>query len=410
MPAVIFDLDETLLDTSMVRADRQAGRWRQLATRLDEVEPYAHTESSVQAADLPTRVRTMGFQIGILTHSPRWYAERLLDAFGIRYDALITGSDGYAPKPDPSSLRAIAEELGVPIEECIMIGDDAADIEAAQNAAVVCIGVAWSRHAPKSWRRRWPDVAVARPDRLINVLDHPGPRFPFAEAILGGDRPLWHWGSLLRLGNDVFGAGHYYTKSDSRHAGDALSRLIIRAKDDERAAERVGKLLAPLAATPWKGMAVDLITSVPPKPDQSYDRFAPVRTAVAAASNAIDRGDVLQQCFDDPDYKHQLAEDRLERVRGRFASVALSGERVLLVDDVITSGGQSEECRRQMLTRGASSVTILALGVTQDTLPRPCPACGGILRLVTSGPYSDFIGCSNYYRLGCRYTEPAPQV
>ncbi len=52
----------------------------------------------------------MGFRIGILTHSPRWYAERLLDAFGIRYDVLITGSDGYAPKPDPSSLRAIAEE------------------------------------------------------------------------------------------------------------------------------------------------------------------------------------------------------------------------------------------------------------------------------------------------------------
>jgi hypothetical protein len=367
-------------------------------------------ESSVQAADLPARARKMGFQIGILTHSPRWYAERLLDAFGIRYDALITGSDGYAPKPDPSSLRAIAEELGVPIKECIMVGDDAADVEAAQNAGIVCIGVAWSRHAPKSWRRCWPDVAVARPDRLIEVLDEPGPRFPFAEAILGEDQPLWHWGSLLRLGDGVFGAGHYYTKSDSRHPSDALSRLIIRAKDDERAAERVGRLLACLATTPWEGMAVDLITSVPPRPDQTFDRFAPVRAAIAAASGAIDRCDVLHQCFDDADYKHQLADDRLERVRGRFASVALSGERVLLIDDVITSGGQSGECRRQMLARGASSVTILVLGITQDTLPRPCPACGGILRLVTSGPYSDFIGCSNYYRLGCRHTEPTPQV
>lgn len=410
MPAVIFDLDETLLDTSMLRTDRQPGRWRQLATRLDEVKPYAHMGSSAQAADLPARARKMGFQVGILTHSPRWYAERLLDAFGIRYDALITGSDGYAPKPDPSSLRAIAEELRVPVEECIMVGDDAADIEAAQNAGVVCIGVAWSRHAPKSWRRRWPDVAVARPDRLIDVLTDRGPRFPFAEAMLGGDQPLWHWGSLLRLGNGVFGAGHYYTKSDSRHPGDALSRVIIRAKDDERAAERVGELFAHLVTTPWRGMAVDLITSVPPKPDQTYDRFAPVRAAVAAVSNAIDRGNILQQYFDDSDYKHQSAEDRLERVSDRFVSVALRGERVLLIDDVITSGGQSEECRRQMLTRGASRVTILALGVTQDTLPRPCPSCGGILRLVTSGPYSDFIGCSNYYRFGCRHTEPAPQV
>jgi HAD superfamily hydrolase (TIGR01549 family) len=408
MPAVIFDLDETLLDTGMLRADRKPGRWRQLATRLDEVRPYAHKESSIQARDLPARARKMGFQIGVLTHSPRWYAERSLEAYGIRYEALITGSDGYAPKPDPSSLRAIAEELGVPVEECIMVGDDAADIEAAQNAAAVCIGVAWSRHVPKSWRRRWPDVAVARPDRLIDVLNNPGPRFPFAEAILGGDQSLWHWGSLLRLGNAVFGVGHYYTQSDSRHPGDKLSRLIIRAKDDQRAAEQIGKLLAGLAATPWRGTTVDLVTSVPPKPDQTYDRFAPMRAAVAGAASTNERGDVLRQRFDDPDYKHQVAEHRPGRVRRRFASVTLSGERVLLIDDVITSGGQAEECRRQLLARGASSVTILALGVTQDTLPRSCPACGGILRLVTSGRYSDFIGCSNYYRLGCRHTEQAP--
>jgi HAD superfamily hydrolase (TIGR01549 family) len=208
MPAVIFDLDETLLDTTMLRADREPGRRRQLAARLDEVRPYTHLESSVQAADLPARVRKMGYRVGVLTRSPRWYAERLLDAFGIRRDALITGSDGYAPKPDPSSLRAIAEELGVPVAECIMVGDDASDVESAHNAGVVCVGVAWSRHAPKSWRRRWPDVAVARPDRLIEVLEDAGPRLPFAEALLGGDRPLWHWGSLLRLGDGVFGAGH----------------------------------------------------------------------------------------------------------------------------------------------------------------------------------------------------------
>ena len=73
------------------------------------------------------------------------------------------------PKPDPSSLRAVADALGVPVEECIMLDDYAADIGAAQNAAAVCIGVAWSGHAPKSWRRRWPDVAVACPDRLLTA-------------------------------------------------------------------------------------------------------------------------------------------------------------------------------------------------------------------------------------------------
>jgi len=232
MPAIIFDLDETLLDTSMLRKDREHRRWRQLAARLDEVRAYSDDRSQLQAVELPVRVKAMGFQIGVLTHSPRWYAQRLLGAFGIPYDALITGSDGYAPKPDPSSLRAIADELGVPVEDCVMVGDDAADIGAAQNAGARSIGVAWSRRAPQSWRRRWPDVAIARPDRLIDVLENREPRLPFAEAILAGDQPLWHWGSLLRLGNGIYGAGHYYTQSDSRHPNDQLSRLIIKAKDD----------------------------------------------------------------------------------------------------------------------------------------------------------------------------------
>ncbi len=409
MPAIIFDLDETLLDTSMLRQDRAHRRWRELAARLDEVQPYSDDKSRAQAVDLPARVKDMDFQVGVLTHSPRWYAQRLLSAFDIPYDALITGSDGYAPKPDPSSLRAIADELGVAVEDCIMVGDDAADIGAAQNAGALGIGVAWSQRAPKSWRRRWPDVAIARPDRLIDALDKDDSRLPFAEAVLAGSRPLWHWGSLLRLGNEIYGAGHYYTQSDSRHPNDALSRLIIKAKDDQNAAERVGELLAGLVGTPWKGMDVDLITSVPPKPDQTYDRFGPVRAAIAAASSTVERGDVLRQLFDDDDYKHQRAEDRPGRVHERFASVALSNERVLLIDDVITSGGQAEECRRQMLAQGADRVVVLALGVTQERLPRACPECGGFLRLVTTGPHGDFIGCSNFYR-GCRFKEEAPSL
>jgi HAD superfamily hydrolase (TIGR01549 family) len=220
MAALIFDLDETLLDTSMLRTDRLPGRWRQLALRLDEVRPYAHPHASVQAADLPARARKIGFRIGILTDSPRWYAERLLGEFGIRYDALLTGSDGYAPKPDPSSLRALAAQLRIPLEQCILVGDEASDFGAAHSACALCIGVAWSRHAPRTWLRRWPDVAVEGPAQLLDALENTHRRLPFAEALLRGEQPAWHWGSLLRLGEGIFGAGRYYTRSDSRHPGD----------------------------------------------------------------------------------------------------------------------------------------------------------------------------------------------
>lgn len=410
MPAVVFDLDETLLDTGMLRQDRRPGRWRHLARRLGEARRYAHAESLAQADEAPARARAMGFDVGVLTRSPRWYAERLLAAFDIPFDALITGSDGYPPKPDPSSLLALAREIGVSPADCIVVGDEGADIAAAQGAGATSIGVAWSGRAPRSWRRRWPDIAVAQPDVLIEALESPGPRRAYGEAFLDRDRALWHWGSLLRFGDGICGAGRYFTTIDSRQPGDAVSRLILDAKQDQRAAERAGELLANLLAAGWKRAPIDLITSVPAKPGESFDRFAAARARISAMSGVAERGDVLSQCFDDPDYKHQRAADRRERTRGRFSSARLGGQRVLLIDDVVTSGGQAEACRRQMLAQGASKVTVLAIGVTQDALPRACPTCGGILRLVTSGPHGPFIGCSNYFRSDCRYTEPAPPL
>ncbi len=406
MPAVLFDLDETLLNTRSLRADRRAARWRSVAERLDEATLYRHAGSSVQVAELPQLAAEMGFRVGVLTQSPRWYAERLLEAFSIRCDALISGSDGYAPKPDPSGMRALSTELEVPFETCIAVGDEAADIQAAHNANLTCIGVAWSGRAPKAWRRHWPDIAIADPACLLAALKDPAPARPFVQATLEGVRPRWGWGSLLRVDRGVFGAGRYYTRSDGRHPTDALSRLAIEAKKDRRAAGRVAELLAGVASAEWARSRFDLITSVPRKPGEHADRFVPVRAALSDALGARDRGDVLEQRFDDPDYKHRRAADRRKSVKGRFACVSMHGERVLLIDDVITSAAQSEECRRAMLRRGARDVTVLALGVTQATLPRSCPVCGGTLRFMTRGPYGAFIGCANYFRFDCRYTEP----
>src|SRR6266511_3802727 len=157
--AVIFDLDETLLDSSALREARQQQRWSEVMRRLDEVQPYRLPESDVEVIDVPLRLREEGLRVGVLTASPRHYAEALLEHFGIVHDGLVTGSDGYAAKPDPAGLRALAEQLGVPIARCAHVGDLDTDVAAAASAGAVAVGVCWSTRAPQSWRRWWPQLA-----------------------------------------------------------------------------------------------------------------------------------------------------------------------------------------------------------------------------------------------------------
>jgi competence protein ComFC len=63
--------------------------------------------------------------------------------------------------------------------------------------------------------------------------------------------------------------------------------------------------------------------------------------------------------------QHQLGMDRVGRLRSVegvfYATRRLHGERVLIVDDVVTTGATLDECARQLLAAGASEVWGLAL-------------------------------------------------
>ena len=56
---------------------------------------------------------------------------------------------------------------------------------------------------------------------------------------------------------------------------------------------------------------------------------------------------------------------------GRAARARLPGARVLLVDDVITTGATAEACARTLRSGGATSVTVLALARTPGSGERP---------------------------------------
>lgn len=406
LEAVIFDLDGTLLDTGALQAARDGKQWEVVKAHLDQVRPFAAEGIPVERA--PAAIRALGLRVGIVTHSPRWYAEQLLGRFGIVVDGMITGSDRLPRKPDPGSLKQMAAELGVAVGAAAYVGDEATDMAAAAAAGMASIGVRWSKLPAEEWRRWWPDIAIARVDHLVAIesLDR---RRPLAEAVLAGNEPIWHFGTLMRLAQRTLACGRYFPANDVARHGQPLSTLVLQAKDDKGAASRTAEIMARLGDRPsWRDNAPELIVSVPPRPEQDHDRFTGTRVTLAAVLGARNGGGILSMEFPVDDYKRMDHDTRRLINEGRFRSKPLNGEAVLLIDDVITSGSQAAGCRTALLEAGARSVTVLAFTATQDPLPEACPLCGAHLRMYhRRSDDRPFIGCSAFPRTGCQYLRDA---
>jgi predicted amidophosphoribosyltransferase len=187
--------------------------------------------------------------------------------------------------------------------------------------------------------------------------------------------------------------------------GHALSRLILDAKRNPDRDSAIAAIFGSLAELVTARARPQLIVSVPPAPGDARDRFAAARAELAAFYGARDGGDDLRMVRAVAFYKRAPRDARAKLNVERFAVAgSLSGERALLIDDVLTSGGQSEACRAALLTAGCGSVTVIALAVTQDKLPDSCPECGSsLVKRIRRKDRSPFLGCTRYP--SCHYTR-----
>ncbi len=378
MAAVLFDLDGTLLDSSSLRDARDGKRWDEVLARIGEVGTFRDEPHAV-----PAQLRAQGVKVGVVTSSPRPYAEALLDRFDIAVDVLITGSDRYAPKPDPAALIAACEELHIAPSEAAYVGDQITDFQAASAAGMRAVGGLWSAadgRYPTEWVKHWPDVVVGTPGVLSEGTSW-SRLGPVAEVILDERTPRLHTGSVIVAGRAMYGLGRYFTRSDPRCESHRLSLAIVANKDTHVNSAALSSSFVTVATALRLEAAV--VTSVPGPADDPFDRFGPHRASLAAALEGDDRADLLDQIRPASDYKHLRGAAARDAANiGRFVVTNnLDGEAVVLLDDVITSGSTIRACQAALISSGASKVVSLAFAVAQESLPTTCPGCQvGILQ------------------------------
>ena len=210
--AVIFDLDGTLLNTLDDLADsanhalevsgfprRTVDEVRQFVGNgvaqlihrsvpkgtdpqaeeacLAEFRAYYMTHMRCKTAPYPgvlellDGLRAAGCAVAVVSNKfDAAVKELCADYFGDRVPVAIGESEGVRRKPAPDTVFRALEELGVPAERAVYVGDSDVDIETAHNAGMSCISVSWGFRDTAFLLAHGARTITANPETLARIL------------------------------------------------------------------------------------------------------------------------------------------------------------------------------------------------------------------------------------------------
>lgn len=154
---VIFDFDQTLVDTQPVEHLRKARNWREVMKRTSELAVYDGIH------DLLRLLHGAGIPTAIVTKSPSMVSKAIVAQHSWPIDIIIGYHDVSQRKPHPEGLQLAMTRASAQPGTTYHVGDDPLDTVAARAAGVHALGSAWG--IPDSTA-----LAQSRPDTLFTAV------------------------------------------------------------------------------------------------------------------------------------------------------------------------------------------------------------------------------------------------
>lgn len=134
--AILFDLDQTLVLTSPLEPLRKERNWAKV------YQSFGLTQLPPGTMVFIKKAITLG-ELGVVTNSPRPYAEKLLKYHKLDIPVVVAYHDVTLRKPYPECIQKASKTMNIPIENCIYVGDMLEDIQAAKGAGVIPVAITW---------------------------------------------------------------------------------------------------------------------------------------------------------------------------------------------------------------------------------------------------------------------------
>ena len=200
---VLFDLDGTLLDSApdmLATVNRMRAARGQGSMPLGELRPHVSRGSRAMSAaafpelggdvspdmireflsiyeeelgrnsvlfdgvaELLEAIEADGARWGIITNKPEYLAKQIMPQLGWESrSAIMLGGDTLPQrKPHPLPLLHAAEVLGECLDDCVYVGDDQRDIDAARAAGMRSVVALWGYRSEDEQSQDWGGTAMA---------------------------------------------------------------------------------------------------------------------------------------------------------------------------------------------------------------------------------------------------------
>ena len=115
-------------------------------------------------------IEARGLRWGIVTNKSTNLTRLLVAALKLetRVACVVCGDTTPYLKPNPASLLHAAKELALAPHDCVYLGDDLRDIQAARAAGMRSVAVAWGYGTGlQAWQA---DMVIGQPPELIGIL------------------------------------------------------------------------------------------------------------------------------------------------------------------------------------------------------------------------------------------------
>lgn len=117
-------------------------------------------------------IEAQGYLTGLVTSKAVEGTRRLLKILNLthRFAAVITADDVINPKPHPEPILKALDILRVTPSDAVYVGDSLYDVDAAQKAGVVMLGVTWGAKSRAELELMCPDGVFDNWQQFIHWL------------------------------------------------------------------------------------------------------------------------------------------------------------------------------------------------------------------------------------------------